>query len=148
MSKKKIIAIAISAVVIIGAAVAAVPIVRHFTAVEESTTQPTTQPTYEYPTYVPVNNAEEPSTEDANLATTIQQISQITKNTASGKKPSGGKKTPVTTQKANQNGNKNNGKKGNGGLVDNAIGQDDSSAFLGYKKDVDNDYYYCDDKDC
>ena len=144
MSKKKIIAIAISAVVIIGAAVAAVPIVRHFTAVEESTTQPT----YEYPTYVPVNNAEEPSTEDANLATTIQQIAQITKNTASGKKQSGGKKTPVTTQKANQNGNKNNGKKGNGGLVDNAIGQDDSSAFLGYKKDVDNDYYYCDDKDC
>lgn len=148
MSKKKIIAIAISAVVIIGAAVAAVPIVRHFTAVEESTTQPTTQPTYEYPTYVPVNNAEEPSTEGANLATTIQQIAQITKNTASGKKPSGGKKTPVATQKANQNGNKNNGKKGNGGLVDNAIGQDDSSAFLGYKKDVDNDYYYCDDKDC
>lgn len=61
------------------------PIVRHFTAVEEPTTQPTTQPTYEYPTYVPVNNAEEPSTEDANLATTIQQIAQITKNTASGK---------------------------------------------------------------
>ena len=79
MSKKKIIAIAISAVVIIGAAVAAVPIVRHFTATEEPTTQTTTQPSYEYPTYVPVNNAEEPSTEDANLATTIQQIAQITK---------------------------------------------------------------------
>ena len=131
MSKKKIIAIAICAVVIIGAAVAAVPIVRHFTATEEPTTQTTTQPSYEYPTYVPVNNndVEEPSTEDANIATTIQQIAQITKNTANGNKmPSGGNKTPATTKKATQNNNNknNSGNKGNGGLVDNAIGQDDS----------------------
>lgn len=151
MSKKKIIAIAICAVVIIGAAVAAVPIVRHFTATEEPTTQTTTQPSYEYPTYVPVNNndVEEPSTEDANLATTIQQIAQITKNTANGnKKPSGGNKTPATTKKATQNNNSNNNNNsGNGGLVDQAIGPY-GNAFLGYRKDTVNDYYYCDDKDC
>ena len=36
---------------------------------------------------------------------------------------------------------------GEGGLVDQEIGPY-SNAFLGYKKDVDNNYYYCDDKDC
>lgn len=149
MSKTKIIALAIAAVVIISAAVAAVPIVRHFTVVEESTTVPTTQPEYEYPTYVPVNNDPvEPSSEDLSVSETIKQIADITKatakktpttkkNTNNNKVTTTKKNTPVTTTK--KSGSMNT-------IVDDAIGG--PYQLLGYRKDIEKDYYYCDDKDC
>lgn len=145
MSKTKIIALAISAVVIIGAAVAAVPIVRHFTVVEESTTQPTTQPEYEYPTYVPVNNdvTEEETTEDLSLSETIKQIADVTKSTVKSTTKKNNKVT-TTKKKTTTTTTKKSGSLDT--IVDDAIGG--PYQLLGYRKDTEKNYYYCDDKDC
>ncbi len=148
MTKKNIAIIAVSAVVVAGAAIAAVPIAKRFTAkkdenkpVEESTSSAYV---YEIPTYedgAPVD--ENVSVADAsNVVGSIVDVANVTKKVASSK---------VTTTKKDAKAvstTKDSSKKVEvgTGMVDELIGED-GDQFLGYRKSADG-YYYTDDKDC
>lgn len=154
MNKKKILILAICAVVVIAGAIAATVLLRDGlnTAGDETTTT-TTQPAteYVYETYyqdvfepVTDEDASAVTEEDGNVLTTLKQIVQTTKKVVNKnpakpnknnttKKPTTTKKNS-TTQLQMEN------------IVDAAIGEDGNS-FLGYRKSPEG-YYYTDDKDC
>lgn len=158
MGKKKILILAICAVVVIAGSVAAVALLRGGinTAGDETTTSSTAPQTeYDYNNYNP--GVYEPvDTSDAseeNILTTLQQIINTTKN-AANKTPTkaNSNKTPT---KANSNKNNTTTTKKTGSssypgddkLVDKVIGPD-GQQFLGYRYDAEGDFYYTDDKDC
>ncbi len=143
MTKKNIAIIAVSAVVVAGAAVGAVPLVRHFTEKKApETPESTTAYVYEDPTYIePVSEpaSETPATdENGSIIATIVDVSKNAQN----KKNNNGTKSPTkkTTTK------KNTTVEAGTGLVDDIIGPN-GHQLLGYRKSAAG-YYYTDDKDC
>lgn len=145
MTKKNIAIIAVSAVVVAGAAIAAVPIVKHLTAnkngnnpVEESTTAAYV---YEVPTFD--NNAvggEDVSVADSsNVIEAVSSVANVTKKVAASK---------VTTTKKSVSTTRDPNKKVEvgPGMVDELIGEG-GDQLLGYRKSSEG-YYYTDDKDC
>lgn len=152
MTKKKILILAICAVVVIGGAIGATVALRSSlnTAGDETTT--TTEPATEYVyetyyqnVYEPVTdeNAEEVTEEDGNILTTVKQIVQTTRKAVSNNKATT-KKPTATTKKSNTTKATTELQMEN--IVDAAIGED-GNAFLGYRKSAEG-YYYTDDKDC
>lgn len=146
LSKQKILILAISAIVVIGGAIAAVAIFRNTDKAKEDTTTSATVQQYVEETYyenIPVFVTDENNSTvtdpSGNMLTTIKRVVYTTKRAAN---KTSTKKAPVTA--AN---NVATTKKSSGGLVDNAIGPD-GSQFAGYRYDANGDFYYTDDKDC
>ena len=171
MNKNKIIILAVCAVVVIGGAIAAVPILRNRNTPEieaPSVSQEEVSETsgnYEFPSYV----YEEPESEsvadpsvnadtaaDGSVLTTVKELASVVVNSTTGKNPangssSGRNNTTTTTAKNTKNTTtttkKSSGNNTQTGLVPNAIGDEAEQSFLGYRYSSDG-YYYCDDKDC
>lgn len=147
MTKKNIAIIAVSAVVVAGAAIAAVPIAKHFTAKKENgPAEETTSPAfvYEIPTGVDENaggGGEDVSVADAsNVIGSVADIANVTKKAANSK--------VTTTKSVSASTTRDPSKKveiGNS-MVDELIGEN-GKQFLGYRKSGEG-YYYTDDKDC
>lgn len=150
-SKQKILILAISAIVVIGGAVAAVAIFRNTDKVkEDTTTSATVQQQYEYvdETYfqdIPevITNVDHSAVTDpsGNALTTIKRVVQTTRKVVSNK---------VTTQKANKPANNKATTvkvTTEDKLVDNVIGEG-GGQFAGYRYNTAGDFYYTDDKDC
>ena len=167
MSKTKIVIIAICAVLVIGGAVAAVPVLRNRSASEPEnisylSNAEETGYTGELPSgyseitgsAMPGNsgdvNAAAQQNADSNLLTTMKQVANTIKNSAATTKtPSQNKaqnKAQTTTTKA-AGGNNSADPKSVEGFVQNAIGDNADQSFMGYRWSSDG-YYYCDDKDC
>lgn len=151
LSKQKILILAISAIVVIGGAVAAVAIFRNSDKAKEDTTTSATVQQYDYEeqTYyadVPVFVTDEDNSTvtdpSGNALTTIKRVVQTTKKAAN----KGTTKKPAATQKPN-GGTAQTTKKtqGNTGLVQDVL---EDGAFAGYQYDAAGDFYYTDDKDC
>ncbi len=155
LSKQKILILAISAIVVIGGAVAAVAIFRNTDKAKEDTTTSATVQQYVEQTYfadVPVFVTDEDNSTvtdpSGNALTTIKQVIQTTRKVAGTKAPA--KKPAATTaNKPNSNNNKATTKSPNheDKLVDAVIGQD-GGEFAGYRYEPNGDYYYTDDKSC
>lgn len=160
-SGKRIVAIGASAVIVIGAAVAAVPITRHLKAKKADDVPPTEAVTEEYVTelytvqeFVTDENKETVTDPSGNALTTIKTVARTIKNTANKGNNSGAKKAAATTKKAAAN----NGKtatttaKANVSKKDTKSGYDaqyalSQKALAGYRYDPTGDFYYTDDKD-
>ena len=153
LSKQKILILAISAIVVIGGAVAAVAIFRNTDKVkEDTTTSATVQEQYEYIEETYFQNIPEFITDvdhstvtdpSGNALTTIKRVVQTTKKVVS-------KATTKAAATAAQN---NNNKATTvkvtteDKLVDKVIGEG-GGQFAGYRYNSAGDYYYTDDKDC
>lgn len=159
LSKQKILILAISAIVIIGGAVAAVVIFRNVDKAKEDTTTAATVQQTEYvdetyladvPVYVTDDENSTVTDPSGNVLTTMKKVVKTTKK-AANKAPA--KKPAATTAKnqANNSSNKTTAKQNNpyneDKLVDKVVGPD-GDAFLGYRYDANGDFYYTDDKDC
>ena len=147
LSKQKIIILAVSAVVVIAGAIAAVALIRNFDKKEDTTTTATV-PNVEYveETYfetVPVVVTDEDHSavtdNSGNAMTSIQQIVRTTRRVATKTTTKKNNAAAATTKKTDSN--KSTSKLSNlqQYLVDNAL--------AGYKYHPDG-YYYTDDKDC
>lgn len=147
LSKQKILILAISAIVVIGGAVAAVAIFRNSDKAKEDTTTSATVSQYDYveeETYyadVPVFVTDEDNSTvtdpSGNALTTIKRVVQTTKKAAN--------KTPTTKKPVAQTNAQATKKPGNTGLVQDVL---EDGALAGYKYDANGDFYYTDDKDC
>ncbi len=154
LSKQKILILAISAVVVIGGAVAAVAIFRNADkAKEDTTTSATVQQQYEYveetyyedlPVLVTDENKSTVTDPSGNALTTIKRVVQTTKKVANNKATT---KKPAATAAANNNKATTKHSNDENKLVDNAIGPG-GTQFAGYRYDAEGDFYYTDDKDC
>ena len=156
MNKKKILILAISALVVIGGAVAAVAIFRNSDKAKEDTTTSATvyqqyEDQYEYvdETYfqdIPeiITDADHSAVTDpsGNALTTIKRVVQTTRKVVSNK---------ATTKKAGATNAANNNTtvkvSTEDKLVDNVIGEN-GGQFAGYRYNSAGDFYYTDDKDC
>ncbi len=150
LSKQKILILAISAIVVIGGAVAAVAIFRNTDKAKEDTTTSATVQQYDYveETYyqdVPVFVTDEDSSTvtdpSGNALTTIKRVVQTTRKVANNK---------TTTKKAGAAANNNATTvkvTTEDKLVDNVIGEG-GGQFAGYRYNSAGDFYYTDDKDC
>ncbi len=153
MNKKKILILAISAIVVIGGAVAAVAIFRNTDKQkEDTTTSATVQEQYEYvdETYfqdipVFVTDADHSTVTDpsGNALTTIKRVVQTTRKVVSNK--------VTTTKKAGATAAPNKGTTvkvtTEDKLVDKVIAEN-GGQFAGYRYNTAGDFYYTDDKDC
>lgn len=159
MSKSKIMAIVIAAVVLIAGVAVAVPMIKNAKEanVPETTTETTTQISTE-----PVLNSEIPSVTEnevitdaqGNIVTTLQNVVQTVKKTTTTK-PGGNGGKPVV------NGNGNTGGKvdvtyedsSDTGIwyvdaLDRGLTSMEQQAVLGYSYNSEKGYFYTDDKDC
>lgn len=154
LSKQKILILAISAIVVIGGAVAAVAIFRNTDKAKEDTTTSATVQQYDYvdetyyedvPVFVTDENNSTVTDPSGNALTTIKRVVQTTRRAANKSTT----KKPAATQAAANNNNAATTKHSNdeNKLVDQAIGPG-GSQFAGYRYDAEGDFYYTDDKDC
>ena len=154
LSKQKILILAISAVVVIGGAIAAVAIFRNTDKAKEDTTTSATVQQYEYveetyyedvPVFVTDENNSTVTDPSGNALTTIKRVVQTTKK-AVNKTPT---QKPAATTAKNNGGNTATTKNANNEdkLVDKVIGPD-GGQFAGYRYNAEGDFYYTDDKDC
>lgn len=150
LSKQKILILAISAVVVIGGAVAAVAIFRNADKAKEDTTTSATVQQYDYveetyyedvPVLVTDENKSTVTDPSGNALTTLKRVVHTTRK-AANKTPT--KKPAVTAANNNATTKK---PEGNTGLVPDAIG-DGGSQFAGYRYNSAGNFYYTDDKDC
>ena len=154
MNKKRILILAISAIVVIGGAVAAVAIFRNTDkAKEDTTTSATVQQTeYVEETYfadVPVFVTDEDSSTvtdpSGNALTTIKRVVQTTRKAVNNKATT--KKAVATAAQNNNNKATTKNPNQEDKLVDKVIGEG-GSQFAGYRYNSAGDFYYTDDKDC
>ncbi len=142
LSKQKILILAISAVVVIAGAVAAVVLIRNFSKDKEDTTTSATVPTYQYveetyyvdvPEFVTNENHETVTDPSGNALTTLKKVVKTTKKVVkTTKKPAANNatKAPVTqplTPLAKW-------------LSENQV--------AGYRYEPNGDFFYTDDKEC
>ncbi len=152
LSKQKILILAISAIVVIGGAVAAVAIFRNTDKAKEDTTTSATVQQYVEETYfadVPVFVTDEDNSTvtdpSGNALTTIKRVVQTTRRVANNKSTT--KKPAAVTAAANNNKATTKHPNQEDKLVDNVIGEG-GGQFAGYRYNSAGDFYYTDDKDC
>lgn len=152
LSKQKILILAISAIVVIGGAVAAVAIFRNADKAKEDTTTSATVQQYDYveetyyedvPVFVTDENNSTVTDPSGNALTTIKRVVQTTRK-AANKTPTN---KPAATAANNNNVATTKHVNDEDKLVDQAIGPG-GSQFAGYRYDAEGDFYYTDDKDC
>ena len=150
LSKQKILILAISAVVVIGGAVAAVAIFRNMDKSKEDTTTTATVQQQQYvdvtyfvdvPVFVTDEDKSTVTDPEGHALTTLQKVVKTTRkvvnNNKTTKKPVAVTNNKTTTKKT----------QGNTGLVPDAIGNG-GSQFAGYRYNAEGNFYYTDDKDC
>ncbi len=177
MSKNKIIILAVCAVLVIGGAIAAVPLLRNRNVPVTPETQPSSIenldddnriPSYNNSDVIDLNETEstlapdgqdttvtQQTAADGSLITKITQIISTTSRVVNPAAPtannnSGRRNNTTTTAKkpaTTKAGNNGRTTTTPGGFVQDKIGPDASQSFLGYRWSPDG-YYYCDDKDC
>lgn len=154
MNKTKLTVLIVCAVLVIGGAVAAIPLVNYIqTKNADSNITTTTAPTQEDWTYEDFSYVEPVTDEQGddvtdnsgNVLTTIRKVTQTVKRTTTTKKaPTTTKKKPTTTGST-----KVTTTKGDiWSKVDGALDDETGDVLLGYSYNSAGDYYYTDDKNC
>lgn len=145
MTKKNIAIIAVSAVVVAGAAVAAVPLAKRLTAKNnENKPEETTTSAYVYeiPTFDEnaVGGEDVSVADSSNVIEAVSNVAKVTKKAVNNKVTTTKKNDVSTTRDPNKK------VEVGPGMVDELIG-DEGSQIAGYRKSSEG-YYYTDDKDC
>ncbi len=141
LSKQKILILAISAVVVIAGAVAAVVLIRNFSKDKEDTTTSATVPTYQYveetyyvdvPEFDTNENHETVTDPSGNALTTLKKVVKTTKKVVNTtKKPAANNATASVTQPLTPLAK---------WLSENQV--------AGYRYEPNGDFFYTDDKEC
>ncbi len=160
MNKKKLAVLIACAVVVIGGAVAAIPLVNYIqsknvddtiTSTTASTTEEWSYEDFSYVEPVTDEDGDDVTDNSGHVLTTIRKVTQTVKKTtakATTKKVTTTKKKPATVKPTTGTTKVTTTKGDIWSKVDGALDDETGDVLLGYSYNSAGDYYYTDDKNC